>query len=142
MIGGEALIGDTLTFWHTYAPETIFVNEYGPTETVVGCCTYVVAKASDFVGAVPIGRPIANTRLYILDDHLQPVPKGMPGELYIGGSGVVRGYLNRPDLTAEKFVPDAYGSEPGCRLYRTGDVCKYLEDGNIAYVCWTDHYAR
>src|SRR5262249_37726981 len=108
VLGGEALTGEAIEWWRTNAPETRFVNEYGPTETVVGCCVYEVPLGIEPAGAVPIGRPIANTRLYVLDRRLQPVPSGVAGELYIAGDGVSRGYLNRPDLTAETFLPDPF----------------------------------
>jgi amino acid adenylation domain-containing protein len=96
ILGGEALAGKSLSLWHTHAPKTRLINEYGPTETVVGCCVYEVPAAqASLSGSVPIGRPIANTQLYLLDRHLQPVPIGVPGELYIGGAGLARGYLCR-----------------------------------------------
>ena len=106
IIGGENLLADQIAFWQQAAPETALVNEYGPTETVVGCCVYWANQPAS--GIIPIGRPIINTQLYILDAHYQPVPVGVPGELYIGGVGVGRGYLNRPDLTAERFIPNPF----------------------------------
>ena len=134
IIGGEALFAESLSYWRTHAPETRLINEYGPTETVVGCCIYEVPSEGAPVGAVPIGRPIANTQLYLLDRHWQPVPFGATGELYIGGDGVARGYLNRPDLTAEKFIPHPFSAEPGKRLYCTGDLARYLPDGNLEFL--------
>jgi amino acid adenylation domain-containing protein len=134
IIGGEALFAESLSYWRTHAPETRLINEYGPTETVVGCCIYEVPGEGAPVGAVPIGRPIANTQLYVLDRQWQPVPFGATGELYIGGDGVARGYLNRPDLTAEKFVPHPFSAEAGQRLYRTGDLARYLQDGNLEFL--------
>jgi amino acid adenylation domain-containing protein len=131
IIGGEALFGKQLAFWQAHAPHTRMINEYGPTETVVGCCVYEVTPDHAYAGAVPIGRPIANTQLYVLDQHLQPKPLGVPGELYIGGAGVARGYHNRPELSAEKFLPNPFG--PG-RMYRTGDLVRYLPDGNLVYL--------
>jgi amino acid adenylation domain-containing protein len=124
---------DTL---HRYPTDNLpfeMVNNYGPTEcTVVATSGRVPAEAN---GALPtIGRPIANTRVYILDENLQPAPAGTPGELYIGGTGVARGYLNRPDLTAERFVRDPFSDEPTARLYKTGDMARYLNDGQIAYL--------
>jgi len=116
------LLGDTPLF-----------NEYGPTEATVWSTVHSCAASSD-QEAVPIGRPIANTQVYLLDRHLNPVPVGVSGEIYIGGAGVARGYLNRPELTAEWFVPDPYSSEPGARLYRTGDLGRWLADGEIVYL--------
>ncbi|HZA24203.1 MAG TPA: amino acid adenylation domain-containing protein, partial [Dehalococcoidia bacterium] len=143
VLGGEALSGKSLSLWHTHAPKTRLINEYGPTETVVGCCVYEVpAQASLSGGSVPIGRPIANTQLYLLDPHLQPVPIGVPGELYIGGAGLARGYLNRPELTPEKFIPHPFSEVPGERLYRTGDLARYLPDGNIEFLGRIDHQVK
>ncbi|MFN2252597.1 MAG: non-ribosomal peptide synthetase, partial [Candidatus Promineifilaceae bacterium] len=108
IIGGENLLPDHVAFWHKFAPGTALVNEYGPTETVVGCCVYMTPPGELPSTAIPIGRAISNMKMYILDAHLQPVPIGVAGELYIGGVGVARGYLNRPMLTAERFVPDPF----------------------------------
>ncbi|MGD1912592.1 MAG: amino acid adenylation domain-containing protein [Rivularia sp. (in: cyanobacteria)] len=106
IIGGEALLENHLEFWRDNYPNTRLINEYGPTETVVGCCIYDASNKSTTKNAVPIGSAIANVQLYVLDKYLQPVPIGIPGELYIGGVGVARGYLNKPELTAEKFIPN------------------------------------
>src|SRR5947199_3401067 len=134
IIGGEALWGEQLAFWCAHAPGTRLINEYGPTETVVGCCVYEVPAGSFPSGPVPIGRPIANTELYILDRHHQPAPIGVPGELYIGGMGLARGYLNSPELTADKFIDHPFSSEPKARLYKTGDLVRYQPDGTIEYL--------
>ncbi|MFL6284241.1 MAG: amino acid adenylation domain-containing protein [Pyrinomonadaceae bacterium] len=143
VIGGEALHGEALSFWRANAPEMRVVNEYGPTETVVGCCVYeVLADAAPSSGAVPIGRPIANTQLYLLDANLRPVPEGVWGELYIGGVGLARGYTNQPALTAERFMPNPFGARHGERLYRTGDVARYLPDGNIEYLGRADQQVK
>jgi amino acid adenylation domain-containing protein len=103
-------------------------NGYGPTETTVWSTFHEITRP---VERVLIGRPIANTRIHILDKRMQPVPVGVPGELYIGGAGVTHGYLNRPDLTSERFVPDPFGGVPPSRLYRTGDIARYLRSGDI-----------
>lgn len=134
VIGGEALYEESLVFWRQNAPLTRLINEYGPTESVVGCCVYEALAGSDASGPVPIGHAIANTRLYILDSRLRLAPHGVEGELYIGGLGLARGYLNRPDLTAGAFIPEPIGVEPGARLYRSGDVARRLPDGSIEYL--------
>ena len=142
IIGGENLTVDSIKFWEDSAPDTMLVNEYGPTETVVGCCVYTVGKEIQSPRSIPIGRPIANTQLYVLSPDLQPQPVGVPGELYIGGAGLARGYLNQPKLTAERFIPDAFGKEAGARLYKTGDKTVYLEDGNIEFLGRLDHQVK
>ena len=142
IIGGDALFAENLSFWITNAPDTRLINEYGPTETVVGCCVYEVPGGAPLAHRVPIGRPIANTRLYVLDARQRPAPTGLPGELYIGGDGLARGYLNRSEMTAEKFVPDPFSGESGERLYRSGDLVRYLPDGNIEYLGRIDNQVK
>lgn len=132
VVGGEQLYGENLSFWQEHAPSTLIVNEYGPTETVVGCSVAAFGEHDRHTGPLTIGRPIPNMRIHILDARLRPVPVGVLGELYIGGIGVARGYLNREDLTRERFIADPYGP-PGSRLYRTGDLGKYRSDGQIDY---------
>jgi amino acid adenylation domain-containing protein len=129
VIGGENLLAENLQLWREAAPATRLINEYGPTETVVGCCIYEVQAGDPRNGSVPIGRPIANTQLYVLDADLQPVPPGVVGELYVGGAGVARGYLNRPELTQERFLLDPFAGPGGARMYKTGDLARYREDG-------------
>ena len=129
VIGGEALRWETLAPWLEHAPASRFVNEYGPTETVVGCSVRTV-RHGDRVqpldgGVVPIGGPVDNTRLWVVDRHGGLTPPGAAGELWIGGLGVARGYLARPRLTAERFVPDPFSGEPGARLYRSGDRVRW-----------------
>jgi amino acid adenylation domain-containing protein len=135
VIGGEALMAADIAFWRQAAPLTALFNEYGPTEAVVGCCVYrVSADDTGSVGAIPIGKPIHNTQLYVLDRRMRPAPIGVVGELYIGGVGLARGYLGRADLTAERFVPDPFGPLPGGRLYRTGDLVRHLASGELDYL--------
>jgi len=114
-------------------------NLYGPSETAIFSAAVRVTSGT---GSVPIGAPIANTRFYAVDQFRNPVPIGIYGELYIGGSGLAHAYLNRPELTAEKFVPDPFGSEPGARLYRTGDLVRYCEDGNLEFGGRLDHQVK
>ncbi|MGW7199935.1 amino acid adenylation domain-containing protein [Streptomyces chryseus] len=141
VIGGEDLRAQQVAFWRDHAPESRLINEYGPTETVVGCAVHEVTPGSPHSGSIPIGRPIANTSLYVLDEHLRPVPPGVAGELFIGGQGVARGYLNQPALTAERFVPDPFGA-PGGRLYRTGDLARLLHTGDLEYLGRLDHQVK
>jgi surfactin family lipopeptide synthetase A len=138
VVGGESLHGSTAAAWRERVPGLRMVNEYGPTETVVGCCAYEVDEHTDLTGTVPIGRPIANMRLYVLDANLMPVVPGAVGELYVGGAGVARGYWNRPDLTAQRFVADPFATTPGGRLYRTGDLVRMGADGNFECLGRTD----
>ncbi|HLG65938.1 MAG TPA: amino acid adenylation domain-containing protein, partial [Ktedonosporobacter sp.] len=144
VVGAEALRGDILDFWQLHAPQTIILNEYGPTETVVGCSIYQLPAGEFIRGAVPIGLPIANIQFYVLDAYWQPVPVGVPGELYIGGDGLAWGYLNRPELTAAVFIPNPFSDVPGARLYKTGDMVRYLPDraANIEFLGRSDHQVK
>ncbi|MEH2321834.1 non-ribosomal peptide synthetase [Nostoc sp.] len=114
-------------------------NLYGPTETTIWSTGYKVRAGNKAIG---IGCPLANTQIYILDSHLQPVPIGISGELYIGGEGLARGYLNRPDLTAEKFISNPFSPNPKSRLYKTGDLARYLPDGHIEYLGRIDYQVK
>ncbi|MDZ7993449.1 MAG: non-ribosomal peptide synthetase [Nostoc sp. EfeVER01] len=114
-------------------------NLYGPTETTIWSTGYKVTTANKPIG---IGCPLANTQIYILDSHLQPVPIGISGELYIGGEGLARGYLNRPELTAERFISNPFSSNPESRLYKTGDLARYLPDGHIEYLGRIDYQVK
>ncbi len=142
VIGGENLLAEKLRLWRESAPATRLINEYGPTETVVGCCVYEVQADDPRSGSVPIGRPIDNTQLYVLDSNLQPVPVGETGELYIGGAGVARGYWNRPELTEERFLPDLFSGTPGARLYKSGDLARYRADGILEYLGRVDNQVK
>jgi acyl carrier protein len=121
------------------------INHYGPTETTIGCCTFDVAE-NDVTpwppATVPIGRPIANAQVYILDETMQPVPVGVPGELCIGGAGVAKGYLNQPQQTAEKFVADSFSKTAEARLYRSGDLARFLPDGNVEFMGRMDQQVK
>src|SRR3989440_3410753 len=133
---------DTL---HHYPSPTLpfaLVNNYGPTEATVVATCGLVPPTEPANGPPSIGRPIANTQIYILDEHLGQVPIGEPGELHIGGVGLARGYLNRPELTEEKFISHPWSSEPGARLYKTGDLARYLPDGQIAFMGRIDHQIK
>lgn len=116
-------------------------NLYGPTEASVDVTFWECERETDS-HTVPIGRPVANTQIYLLDRRLQPVPAGVPAELYIGGVQLARGYLNRPELTAERFIPDPFAQYPGARLYRTGDLARYLPDGQIEFLGRTDDQVK
>ena len=127
---------DLFAVWRSkVGPRVSWFNAYGPSETTCTATNYEADLASDeTMSNIPIGRPLANMRIYILDANARPVPVGVPGEIHIGGHGVARGYLNRPDLTAEKFIPDPFSDRPEERLYRTGDVGRYRPDGNIEFL--------
>ncbi|HEU4845295.1 MAG TPA: amino acid adenylation domain-containing protein, partial [Burkholderiaceae bacterium] len=118
------------------------INAYGPTETTVFAATCDVGAQTRELRSVPIGRPAANTQVYVLDASLQPVPLGVTGELYIGGVQVARGYLNRPELTAERFIADPFSSDPRARLYKTGDLGRWLADGNLEYAGRNDFQVK
>ena len=142
VIGGEALLPATVDLWRSICPGVRLFNEYGPTETVVGCCIYDATEAPRGAGSVPIGRPIWNTRIYILDATLEPVPTGVAGEIYIAGAGVANGYVNRPELTAERFLCDPFSLQAGARMYRSGDLGRWRADGNIEYLGRTDQQVK
>lgn len=131
ILGGEALDPQSCAAWRAQAPETRLLNEYGPTETVVGCAIY--QASSDDQDQVPIGHPIWNTELYLLDESLEPVVAGSVGELYIAGAGLARGYLGRAGLTAERFIACPFGP-PGARMYRTGDLARRRADGALVFL--------
>jgi amino acid adenylation domain-containing protein len=135
VLGGEASSWDWIERIQALAPECRILNHYGPTETTVGATTCELSRNTDRSSAIaPLGRPLANSRAYILDGAGRPVPGGVVGELYLGGAGVGRGYLGRPALTAERFVPDAFADTPGSRLYRTGDLARFGPAGDIVFV--------
>ncbi|MFI1422909.1 amino acid adenylation domain-containing protein [Streptomyces sp. NPDC020731] len=133
VLGGEALDRSAVDTWTAHAPGTRIFNEYGPTETAVGVCVHEVG-AHDGPGPVPIGRPMDHAEVLVLDEDLTPVPVGVPGEIYIGGTSLARGYLGAPAATAERFVPHPFSPEPGRRLYRSGDLACVGPDGLIRYL--------
>ncbi|CAO3566666.1 unnamed protein product [Mortierella alpina] len=118
------------------------VNRYGSTETPVSATVYTATSAIDNLDSLPIGRPSNNSRVYVLDKHRNPVPIGVVGELYIGGPGIATGYLNRPDLTVERFLPDPYSNVQGARMYKSGDLARYLHDGNLVCVGRNDDLVK
>ncbi|WP_447035929.1 non-ribosomal peptide synthase/polyketide synthase [Streptomyces sp. DSM 118878] len=136
VVAGESLTRRVVQGWRDLAPDTPLINEYGPTEASVGTCVHPV-EGPLHADVVPIGSPLPNVRMHVLDPHREPVPVGVPGELYVGGTGVARGYAGRPELTADKFVPDPFG-EPGARLYRTGDLVRVLPGGVVDFIGRTD----
>ncbi len=149
VIGGESLSASALRFWRQHAPQVRIINEYGPTEATVGCCIYdILAGDVKGDGVLPIGHPIANTRLYLLDEYQQLVPFGSIGELYIGGVGVGLGYFNRLDLTESRFITDPFSplsqEKPSSqeKLYRTGDLARYLPDGNLLFLGRKDQQVK
>ncbi|MDZ8053983.1 MAG: amino acid adenylation domain-containing protein [Aulosira sp. ZfuVER01] len=124
------------------APELKLINGYGPTENTTFTCCYQVTAASNLNATVPIGRPIPNTQVYLLDMQLQPVAVGVPGEIYIGGDGLARGYFNQPELTAKTFIPHPFSSQPEARLYKTAGLARYLPDGNIEFLGRIDQQVK
>ncbi|TNF78464.1 AMP-binding protein, partial [Pseudomonas sp. ICMP22404] len=131
-VAGEALKRSLVETLFEQTSVKRLCNLYGPSETTTYSSWVSMAREDGF--AAHIGKPVANTQFYLLDEHKQPVPLGVPGEIYIGGAGVARGYLNRDDLTAERFLKDPFSSEPNARMYKTGDLGRYLPDGNIEYL--------
>ena len=142
VVGGEALHPQTVADWRRRNPRTRIFNEYGPTETVVGCCVHEVSGEDREAAAVPIGTPITNSQIHLLDAALEPVPVGAPGEIYIGGMGVARGYAGQPSLTAERFVPDPFGGVSGARLYRSGDLARRRPDGSLLFLGRMDEQVK
>jgi acyl-coenzyme A synthetase/AMP-(fatty) acid ligase/acyl carrier protein len=145
IIGGERVLPERVADWQTHIGQKIrLINTYGPTEATIVATSFDLTNTviEDVRQEVPIGRPATNVRTYVLDKALQPVPVGVAGELHIGGDGLARGYLNRPELTAEKFIPDPFSDDKGARLYKTGDLVRYLSDGNLEFLGRIDHQVK
>jgi len=144
ILGGEPVRRRLVDQLQKYAPNCAIINHYGPTEATVGVLTFNVPQEEidSRAATIPLGRPIANTQIYLLDSSCAPAPIWTPGHLHIGGEGVARGYLNCPDLTAEKFIPDCYTDKPGKRLYKTGDLARYLSDGNVEFLDRIDNQVK
>ncbi len=134
LAGGDVLSPEHVRKARRSLPGCRIINGYGPTENTTFTCSYEVQDERELAAGVPIGRPIANTRVYVLDSHLQPVPVGVAGELFAGGDGVARGYLHQPQLTAERFIPDPFSGKPDARLYRTGDLARWRPGGNLQFL--------
>ncbi|MBD0385363.1 MAG: amino acid adenylation domain-containing protein [Nostoc sp. C3-bin3] len=136
ILGGEAATWDLIKRVRELAPECKIFNHYGPTETTIGVLTYPVEEISTdtLSNTVPLGRPLANTQIYLLDNYCQPVPLGVTGEIYIGGDNLARGYINQPELTTDRFIRNPFSSEPNARLYKTGDLGRYQSDGNLEFL--------
>jgi amino acid adenylation domain-containing protein len=146
ILGGEKALPERLAIWHRLVDHRVrLLNTYGPTEATIVSTKCDVSAPSEKLETwreVPIGRPVPNAQVYLLDRNLKPVPIGVSGELYIGGEGLARGYFQRPDATAEKFVPDRFSAVPGARLYRSGDLARYLDDGRIEFLGRNDHQVK
>ncbi|WP_420128476.1 amino acid adenylation domain-containing protein [Longimicrobium sp.] len=139
--------GDVLSISHVREvleryPRLRLINGYGPTENTTFSCCHAVTLADVERGSIPIGRPIANSTAYVLDARMNPVPVDVPGELYVGGDGVARGYLRAPALTAERYLPDPFSASPGARLYRTGDRARWRSDGTLEFLGRIDQQAK
>jgi thioesterase domain-containing protein/acyl carrier protein len=143
LVGGEALSVPHIRNAIENLHDTQLINGYGPTENTTFTCTYKIPRGLDEkINTIPIGQPVANTQVYILDEHQRPVTAGLAGELYIGGDGLARGYLNNPDVTKEKFITDPFSSNPEARLYKTGDRVRYLANGLIDFIGRVDQQVK
>lgn len=142
LFGGEAVEPRWVREILAHGPPQRLLHVYGPTEATTFTSWYPVEDVPEGATTVPIGRPVANRKIFIVDEHMQPVPVGVAGELCIGGDGLARGYVGQPMLTAERFLPDSFSDQPGARLYRTGDTARYLADGNIEFLGRFDHQVK
>jgi amino acid adenylation domain-containing protein len=142
IVGGDALDPRAISRLLCGNPPQHVINGYGPTETTTFAITHEITAVPDNARSIPIGRPIANTQVYILDGQGEPVPIGVAGEIHIGGAGVAQGYLNRPELTAERFIPDPFAGKAGARMYKTGDMGRWLEDGTVEFLGRNDRQVK
>ncbi|MGZ6507387.1 MAG: AMP-binding protein, partial [Tumebacillaceae bacterium] len=143
MTAGEQLqITRSVRYLFSNLPQSELYNQYGPTETHCASSYKLSGDPAQWPALPPIGRPFDNTTLYVLDAHFQPVPPGVPGELYIGGVTLANGYLNQSELSAERFLPNPFVNEPGARMYKTGDLVRYLQDGNLLYLGRIDQQVK
>ncbi|MDH3283890.1 MAG: amino acid adenylation domain-containing protein [Acidobacteriota bacterium] len=142
MFGGELVDPQWVRTVLEHGPPRRLLHVYGPTENTTFSTWHLVEEVPEDAATVPIGRPLANTTMYVLDKHERPVPVGIPGELYLGGDGLADGYMNRVELTAERFVPDTVTGTPGERLYKTGDLVRYLPDRSIEFIGRVDHQVK
>lgn len=142
ILGGEAANWQLIEQIRHYAPDCLIFNHYGPTESTVGVLTYLITEVNLTTQTVPLGKPLGNTQVYILDNNLQLTPIGIKGEIYIGGEGLARCYMQYPELTAERFIPHPFSQKSGARLYKTGDLGRYLPDGNIEFIGRSDYQVK
>ncbi len=142
LAGGDVLSPPHVIKARMALPGCRIINGYGPTENTTFTCCYTVVDDASLSPSVPIGRPLSGTQVHVLDEQMQPVPEGAKGELFVGGDGVACGYLNEPELTAERFVPDVFSGLPGARLYRTGDCVRWRQDGNLEFLGRVDRQVK
>ncbi|MGI8503350.1 MAG: non-ribosomal peptide synthetase [Hassallia sp.] len=146
ILGGEAVGWELINKIQKIAPNCVIFNHYGPTEATIGVTTFKIENPTISQqrpqGTVPLGYPLANTQIYLLDEDLQPVPMYVPGEVYIGGQGLARNYLHQPELTAQKFIPNPFNSQAGARLYQTGDLARWRSDGSIQFLGRIDNQVK
>jgi acyl-coenzyme A synthetase/AMP-(fatty) acid ligase/acyl carrier protein len=142
LVGGETLDPSTVRRCLAADPPARLLNAYGPTESTTFATHHRIEAVPEGATSIPIGRPIANTKVHVLDQSMNPVPVGVPGEIHVGGPGLATGYLARPELTKERFVPDPFSTDPGARLYKTGDLGRYLPSGDVEFLARIDSQVK
>jgi amino acid adenylation domain-containing protein/non-ribosomal peptide synthase protein (TIGR01720 family) len=142
LAGGDVLSVSHVENFLSSAEASALINGYGPTENTTFTCCHAMKGREQFISSVPIGRPISETQVYALDGNRRPVPQGVVGELYIGGAGLARGYFGRPDLTAGEFMPNPFSGEPGARMYRSGDLARHLQNGDLEFIGRIDEQVK